>query len=110
MSKLASLGGDKAKNCRRDFISMLRQATEFALEPYMIDIDIYNPGTLQEETLCFPMFLPHELFAAVWAQGSITFNNLMFGTEENGFIEALPTYWHHVKNSWWAKDVRGKLV
>ena len=62
-----------------------------------------NP--LTEEEIEFPIYLPHELLAAVHQFGGKTFRSLMFGcSDTEGCDRILIDHWRHVEGSTWAKE------
>ena len=60
-------------------MTMLRHRTDVALDPYWIDIDVFDELRMGEETISFPIFLPHELLGAVFACGPAVVKQVLLG-------------------------------
>ena len=97
-ANFASLGGASLTNASRDLLRSERNKSHLHLDPYYVDVDVWDPYTLGETSRKIPIFLPHELLATVYESGA---GDAVFGITDP---KAIDTFWHSVRSSTWGKE------
>jgi hypothetical protein len=57
------------------------------IQPYWIDITVNDRLKLEHQVIKFPMYLPHELFAAVYKCGWEVFSHVFLGGVSEGSMD-----------------------
>lgn len=88
------LRGKQQKNAHRDIMRWQRGEAAVTLDPYIVDVDLWDPYTLSAQPSKLPIFLPHELFAATYEAGCFT---EVMGANFRAF-------WDCVRGSTWGRE------
>ena len=100
MHKLASLGSyGTTPNAERDLFAFARQAglsVNSWLHVYLVPVRICRDTLVGEETVDWPVLLPHEWFGELWERSLQLWSKYVLGTNEHA---AIGKFWETVANS-----------
>ena len=101
---LASIGsnGRNPQNCVRDYsrwLSWLSDGAGLHLHDYKVAVTLQLHPSQPPETHYWPMFLPHELFHAIYTVGGELWQNVLGG--EAAEVER---FWAHERNFAWVRE------
>ena len=100
MHKLASLGNyGTLPNVERDLFAFARQAglsVNSWLHVYLVPVRICRDILVGEETVDWPVLLPHEWFGELWERSLQLWSKYVLGTNEHA---AIGKFWETVANS-----------
>ena len=104
ISKYSLLGaaGTQAQNIQRDLLKQIDKTTlDIGLQPYHVEIPIWDFKLLEKTTMQFPIHPIHELCAAIYSCGEEVFADFFLGSDGHA---ALEKFWANTAHAPWSRD------